>query len=470
MPNIDIRSLILQAPIGQKQEDTPAAPRQRKAVEFRAELQSGCDFVVSRTTPKTRKLLVVLVSQKQYYIKDESNSNLFDAAVEALCEENFAKFSEGMPEESIALPEVSWLDVLPRGKDERSRFFCWLDLFSRNPEVWDLAKKGFWHCRLLDNRYIGNECDEDPTLWSRTVDLIATHEGKTKKDVLRGYENNILQGTGFASLCDMKKTFGQEIALYYVETALRNHVERVPACPFVQKALAKKADSPVYRFNGRCNYVETAPEWTNPYSFDGRRLADYLVYDADHQGLDPNDALNILVDTLDMQKAVFGKIREKYPRNLETEHRIMMKLYNQVKQEIDAEKWNEAAKSAADLQWSDDKYTVISPKTPADMYDEAQQQSNCLRGYVPSVIAGRCLILFLRLKAAPEKSLVSIEVLPDGTVGQTYRAFNKKPSAEELDFIRRWAKKKGLAFEGMAPPRGAYADPADEIGTARIAG
>ena len=112
--------------------------------------------------------------------------------------------------------------------------------------------------------------------------------------------------------------------------------------------------------------------------------------------------------------------------------------FSQIKQEIDEKKWNGMVKCMELLEYKGRKYSIICPKTAADVVDEAQQQSNCLASYVSKIINGECMVLFCRRTDEPERSLVTIEILANGTLGQVKARFNRAPDPEVRDFIDRW--------------------------------
>lgn len=62
------------------------------------------------------------------------------------------------------------------------------------------------------------------------------------------------------------------------------------------------------------------------------------------------------------------------------------------------------------------------------------------------VASGNTVILFMRDKAAPSKSLVTAEVKENAVV-QAYRAFNKLPDEQEQRFIEEFAKEKKLCLK-----------------------
>ncbi|MDE7352701.1 MAG: PcfJ domain-containing protein [Acetatifactor sp.] len=97
-------------------------------------------------------------------------------------------------------------------------------------------------------------------------------------------------------------------------------------------------------------------------------------------------------------------------------------------------------------EYENDRYQMIIPKDVSDILREAAQQHNCLYRYVWRVASGDTVILFMRDKGNPSKSLVTLEVKHNAIV-QAYRAFNKLPNEQEQKFIEEFAKEKRLCFE-----------------------
>ena len=91
-------------------------------------------------------------------------------------------------------------------------------------------------------------------------------------------------------------------------------------------------------------------------------------------------------------------------------------------------------------------YLFISPKSAEDMRDEASQQSNCLATYIDRVANGERHIIFMRKEDEPEKSLVTIEIFPNGEVGQVKAARNKNPDVKYMEVVRKWAQKHNLSI------------------------
>ena len=83
-------------------------------------------------------------------------------------------------------------------------------------------------------------------------------------------------------------------------------------------------------------------------------------------------------------------------------------------------------------------YQFICPKTPDDIKAEAAQQHNCVASYIDDVIQDKCVIMFMRYKDDPDKSLVTIEVHPDLHVVQALQRYNAPLNAEQKQVIREW--------------------------------
>ena len=85
-------------------------------------------------------------------------------------------------------------------------------------------------------------------------------------------------------------------------------------------------------------------------------------------------------------------------------------------------------------------YCFIYPKSTQDIKDEAVQQNNCVASYIKKVIEGQCDILFMRLKEAPDKSLVTIEVRNNRII-QARQRFNDPVTLEQQMIIDKWNQK-----------------------------
>lgn len=88
----------------------------------------------------------------------------------------------------------------------------------------------------------------------------------------------------------------------------------------------------------------------------------------------------------------------------------------------------------------DDKYIIFPSNSVKSLIDESFQQSNCVRTYCDMVSNNECQIYFMRYKNNISKSFVTIEVR-NGKVVQAKTKFNKEPSYEIMNIIKKWEQK-----------------------------
>ena len=179
--------------------------------------------------------------------------------------------------------------------------------------------------------------------------------------------------------------------------------------------------------------------------YNYKSFAQYVLYNLPWQGFIIRNGIDVWKDYLYMA-GVIG-VKEKYPQNLFQAHARVQRVFRERQEQIQIEQWDKASAKMKPYEYEGSKFKIISPKNPIDMETEAAQQHNCLKSYIERVAEGREMIFFLRRKDAPDDSLVTIEVLNNGTVGQVYAAENRVPKQECLDFVSEWARAKNLKYE-----------------------
>ena len=134
---------------------------------------------------------------------------------------------------------------------------------------------------------------------------------------------------------------------------------------------------------------------------------------------------------------------DKYPQHFLTTFHITKKEYAIRKQEFDEEDFREQCDKFRDLEQKFKKYSIVVPKQIADIEQEADELKHCVRMYIPQVVQGNTLICFLRNNENLDIPLITIEV-KEGFITQAYGLHDSKPSEEQLDVLRSWAKKHSL--------------------------
>lgn len=127
--------------------------------------------------------------------------------------------------------------------------------------------------------------------------------------------------------------------------------------------------------------------------------------------------------------------------SLKREHDVTARTLRNIRNEVKAEKMNNAC-NFRDWDYSEEIYFVRSIESYDDLISEAKMQHNCVASYADRIINGTSRIYVMRLKSAPETSLITIELSPDGsTIRQKLLAYNRPiRNRAQSEFIDRWLK------------------------------
>lgn len=449
---MEIRSLIL---TDNAEPAVVETPKKKKAeVQYTIEVASGCDFAVSRKTTRSHTLLVILMSQCQFYVKDMKTG-----ITTTLDEKELQKFLADLPETGLALEEVNWTDELMRGKKFADEFMKYL-----KPEYAEMAKGGFLFVKAAEdyyyNRYLTDMNDwyeHDRTSMNWVLSELSKRLNETRKSLMKrmlcGYANSRYADKitsivmNWDTLQFISKMFGIEWMKTYFAYYMNSTCEQMPECSELKCMMLEKR---VNRWGG----TETPDDDAKQIRFfKSERFIEYITYDLCRQGyaINPGAFIRVWDDTLRMEEQCYGKIRDKYPEHLDSLHRVLSYLCQKNKEEIDEKKWNAAVRSMTPYEWKPEnsRFQIICPKTPNDMREEARQQQNCLASYINRVINGSTGIFFLRSSSEKDcdRSLVTIEVFPDGTIGQVKARNNRTPDDIYLRFVSKWAEEKKLKYK-----------------------
>lgn len=173
----------------------------------------------------------------------------------------------------------------------------------------------------------------------------------------------------------------------------------------------------------------------NEYGYTAKGLLNYLDYCKTFEAIgDMNHLLRELIDYARMMSQISPKF-DKYPRHFLTTHRIASRNYNRLKEQFDEENFKKQINK--DMEKTFGEYRFFYPNSTQDIKDEAVAQNNCVASYIQRVIDGRCHILFLRYKDAPNESLVTIEVRND-RICQALQKYNHPLTKEQKEIVERW--------------------------------
>lgn len=448
---MDVRSLILDdTEEADVEEKTEKSARKKNMAKLEAVLNDGCDLAIRRTTPKTSKLLVLLVSQEQYYVKDERGGNIlritpWEGGAAAARLAGFFKQTGGIADGSIP---GSWLYSMESGIAAAKNLVHYLDRVHRSSSMADMVRRGwgffdgnthrqyFWESTMIRYDYTA---EERRFIWDGKRPLcehvFRTVEERTGMPLQRtiGSRTTRDQHNKWLNLLDSIPELARWHDAFSLESA-RELVDRWAETPFT--SLLEKTEEMMFK-----EFLETA---RNP----GRTI-EYLLGLQETEGYGDNlgAAIRLLNDTRHCQRQAYGRIVEKYPENLATFHNRVAYLARQREEADQREAFDSIAPKLAEREWSSEPrgWAIVAPKTVDDVYDEAAQQHNCVAGYIQSICNGDTQVYFLRKASALAKSAVTVQVTGNRVV-QAKRACNKAIGPAERSALESWADVMGLTI------------------------
>lgn len=190
-------------------------------------------------------------------------------------------------------------------------------------------------------------------------------------------------------------------------------------------------------------------------NMDYESFKEYFLYESYRAGYANHIAfLSMWSDTLAMEYTFFGKIKEKYPKDLPIYHNKLVRRKNNYKyynEPIFKSSFEKAAAKHKKFAWNpqEGEYEYIVPLTTEDVIEEADQQSNCLvnSNYMQRVIDGTSILVFMRKKKDISHSFITMEICGNA-IHQAYLASNVAPSAAMKTEIAKYAKHFNLEYQG----------------------
>ena len=145
---------------------------------------------------------------------------------------------------------------------------------------------------------------------------------------------------------------------------------------------------------------------------------------------------------------------EKYPQTwLSATHKQQQEYQNlqhleRMEENGNTAKFDNSIKANKHLEWEQDNYLIRMPTSAEDIRDEADQMHHCVATYIPQIEAGEKIVMFMRDKENPDKSLVTVEVI-DGAITQAYAQRDTYPSIPCMVWLTKWAQEKDLRITAV---------------------
>lgn len=383
-------------------------------VEFKVLAASGCDLILNRKTLRTSKTLVSMPSCSILYIYDE-----IDGTKETVTDvRQLSHFFQMLKNEDFIV-EPGKLVYARNGIEKRFLSDWYTNVCTeKRPSVLYLLKRG-----LLDLQQLAQVCyyrgfyDEVEQCYERNPNLLSYIFKNIVLEKAYEYADVLIMAQAIYDCA------GLDTAKYFVDKVKNTSV------------LIRTVDREV---------MKTA---ITAYNLDPKRFIDYILYDVYKQGKKVF-YLQTYIDYLDQSCKYYGKVKEKYPKSLETEHHIIsMKLNQKMRLAKSSPRFAEIMSEAEDFSYMNavDDFRIVMPTDSMELVEEGSCLCHCVASYVDKVIAGDCYVVFMRKKESPETPYLTVEILPDRSVPQI-EGMNKRRDLtdEEIEFINRWAKSRHL--------------------------
>lgn len=396
MEKLKVKDFIIDLEEIKKDGKNNTIKKNKNSVDYSLKLENDMDFVVNKKSSRLDKDLVFLVSQGLFYIKNNKTSE-----ITKLNKLNVSR-NIGSFVKDLSIPfefqKAKWIKGL-QDKEEMIEIV-------KNPDRVFIIQNNLESPNISKSDY--------------TISLI-----KKNKKLF-----NLIYSTFNSFYGDSKVS-----SIYFVCDRFNYNNAEV----FVK--LLKQTNMNGYYLDSIVKFIET-------YNCDTNTFLEYITTGFLRQGITSIDGyiFNTYQDYLNMEKEMYGKIKNKYPKALKTEHDIVARkhrYWSQYKDDLTCFDNNEKTKG---WEYKNKKYCIVAPQCSADVLDEAIQQNNCVASYISRIAKGETNILFMRLTSSPEDSLVTIEVNKNNEVCQVYAYNNTLTSKEENKFIEQWAKDKGLTI------------------------
>lgn len=478
---MEIKEYILNVEEFEKIKNKTVRKKKNISAQYNVLFQSGCDFGIEKKCEKKVSRLIMLVSKGQHYIAEGNTVKVLNVPL-------LKRFLKEL-HVVIPLPEVYWLSGLCNDQNMPGRILRAV----RSENFTDLLKKGTTyvysdqeleyrqsdHEEFIGHRHMCDFLDVIPkeyhNFYNWTVNYLASRRNVTKKKLFQdliGRENGrketmLLQS--FEAFQQIQQIYGADWGKAAVGKYMSSSIEDIINSNKIMAIIKvfRPKSSPLINI-GEDDHghdmdtdfvsVEREEEW-NRKNIAKRLPADktleYLLNHSFREGyaFSMDEFLSDWIHYLQMQKEIYGKIEDKYPDHLKSSLKRLEYEYRLHEEEISREQWAMAAEKMKELEYRDEVYMIKSPNCKEDLEHEAHHQHNCVMIYADKVKRGEEQIVFMRKCNEEDKPLVTLEVLPRGRVGQVFRAFNNSPSDEEMKFIKKWAKEKGLIMpENPLPP------------------
>lgn len=466
---ITVKSLILDS-IENDDAVTKKPVRKKPNVNFEVVVNSAQDFAIQRTSGNRRKLLVILVSQEQYYIKNENTGEIEPLSVKGL-----QAFWRGF--EGTTFPvNNAWCKSI-RVKKDGCEAFCSIlskDGFKIAAESGIVQYKGFVSYKLsafyTDMETATHIYNLEPahTLYN-AIRKLSVSDDELHKYICGGEENK-----GHISpqnLLAVYVRYGVDKMREFVETLYENGiygltdyemVRLLTIEPPMDETSRRKKINESYKTGYSYYHNNIRPYASNPIeaclnllkktessaiAFDFDSMLHYISFESVNQGF-ANDMTSFFMNWTDyvlMSFILDNECDDKYPAYLESTHRKLSYQVTGIRNLIQFEEWEKVNENNDVLNQTIGQYVFMLPSTPEDLNAEGAALHHCVASYSYRVLNGKSLIVFMRRVNRPDEPYITLELSTieeslnsNYTLLQARGNCNRRLTNSEMDVVREY--------------------------------
>lgn len=403
-------------------------------------MEDRVDFIVRKKMARTAKVFVFLYSKKLFYIYDEATDKL-----EEVNDTSITTFFNGI-DDSFVISLKNGDIFFKKGKKESKDTICNAvrlcngeDLIKDNrtikpiDELYELILSEMISFDAINDWLCGYNYGRDrlndmAVMWkasrktcihikNRMAEYSKMYSAYAYQNIRNMYWNNIKRFYDFAGTDNLKKVIDN---------------------PFICSKL----------FIERNQVSSTFLDKLRSWDIDPTRFVNYILGDLFPKQLSD---LSEYEDTLNLEASLYGKIKDKYPKNIEVLHDVLVRA-NEEKRNCSTFKdafRNKIEDLEINYSYTGDTYKIVVPTDPQELVDEGTELSHCVAEYVEKVINGDCVVVFLRRRKKINESLFTIEIIGDEITQIEGYQRSITVSKGMYEFIQNFAKNKGLKISAF---------------------
>ena len=431
---VDVRSLIVHGDI---EREAPKAKREQPAPEFERVLADGADCAFRRRCGNRSQMLVLLVTQGQYYVTDERTGSRHELTTARL-----GSFCKGTTGDALTPP---WSRSALQAYDSKGRAavvallnsgdfreMCKRDMV--RVEAWAASRMGAnarWNLsgtweqvslvwKLVEPTMGHNHCREALSAVLRLTSLYGEGRDEAAAECFRDrlYVSRFVESMGRDVTCDL----------------LRGYLDKSAEHP-----RGDTAD-----FLPRLACALHSMEWRG-IAYDPCRACEYALSLLDlpaqrHRTRSHN--VQLWADAIDMQQRIRGSVEDRYPADpaallAELDREREMRRHEASDEAI--------ARRAAGLDgngFESDGYIIRPAATVREILEEANAQHSCVTSFIDKYAQGQTDLWLMRRVSDPDSPLVTVE-MRNGAVHQAFQSHNRQVTAAQRRVLKDWCETMG---------------------------